>query len=108
MVRFLPPSIIILYLFFIFRYCNKCKDHKQATKKFDLWKLPPILVVQLKRFSYKNRFMMREKLETLVNFPLEGLDLTSKQLSKSDAVYDLFAVSVCSRDSCLVLFDLLI
>jgi len=77
-------------------YCNKCKDHKQATKKFDLWKLPPFIVIHLKRFSYKNRYS-RDKLETRVNFPLTGLDLSAHQLS-SDAnspppVYDLMGVS---------------
>jgi hypothetical protein len=33
-------------------YCPNCKKSVQATKKFDLWRLPEILVVQLKRFSY--------------------------------------------------------
>lgn len=25
-------------------YCSKCKTHRLATKKLDLWRLPPILV----------------------------------------------------------------
>ncbi len=25
-------------------YCSKCKEHQQAIKKLDIWKLPPILV----------------------------------------------------------------
>ena len=33
-------------------YCPNCKDFVQATKKFDLWKLPRVLVIHLKRFSY--------------------------------------------------------
>ena len=33
-------------------YCNKCKQHKQATKKLDLWNLPDILILHLKRFSF--------------------------------------------------------
>merc|ERR1712137_1385260 len=74
-------------------YCNKCKDHVQATKKFDLWKLPPLLVIHLKRFSYRNRYR-RDKLDTLVKFPLEGLDLSEFTLSDADLpCYDLFAVS---------------
>lgn len=32
-------------------YCNKCKDHVRATKQMDLFKAPPILVVNLKRFK---------------------------------------------------------
>jgi len=77
-------------------YCNLCREHVQATKKLDLWKLPDILVIHLKRFSYKNRYL-REKLETLVDYPLEGLDLTDYQLCHDGGaapVYDLFAVSV--------------
>ena len=54
-------------------YCPKCKKHQQATKRFDLWKLPEILVVHLKRFS--NSRMLRDKIDTFVDFPTEGLDL---------------------------------
>lgn len=32
-------------------YCNKCKDHVRATKQMELFKAPPILVVNLKRFK---------------------------------------------------------
>jgi len=75
-------------------YCNRCKEHKQATKKFDLWSAPRILVVHLKRFSYRNKYF-REKLETLVSYPLRGLDLSSHIIGPSDTapIYDLYAVS---------------
>ena len=34
-------------------YCPQCKDSVEAAyKKFDVWKLPDILVIHLKRFSY--------------------------------------------------------
>ena len=36
----------------VLRYCPECKELKPATKKFDLWKLPQVLVIHLKRFSY--------------------------------------------------------
>lgn len=54
-------------------YCPRCQKHQQATKRFDLWKLPEILVVHLKRFS--NSRMLRDKIDTFVDFPIEGLDL---------------------------------
>lgn len=54
-------------------YCPRCKKHQQATKRFDLWKLPEILVVHLKRFS--NSRMLRDKIDAFVDFPIEGLDL---------------------------------
>lgn len=54
-------------------YCPRCKKHQQATKRFDLWKLPEILVVHLKRFS--NSRLLRDKIDAFVDFPIEGLDL---------------------------------
>lgn len=33
-------------------YCSRCKKFRDATKKFDLWKLPDILIIHLKRFKY--------------------------------------------------------
>uniref|UniRef100_A0A8B9ZJU9 ubiquitinyl hydrolase 1 n=1 Tax=Anas platyrhynchos TaxID=8839 RepID=A0A8B9ZJU9_ANAPL len=35
-------------------YCSKCKTHCLATKKLDLWRLPPILIIHLKRFQFVN------------------------------------------------------
>ncbi len=77
-------------------YCSQCKEHRRAFKKFDLWKLPKILIVQLKRFSYRNKHW-REKIETLVQFPLEGLDLTEHVRGPitpgEEPIYDLYAIS---------------
>eukprot|EP01118_Nematostelium_gracile_P016981 TRINITY_DN7131_c0_g1_i1.p1 TRINITY_DN7131_c0_g1~~TRINITY_DN7131_c0_g1_i1.p1 ORF type:complete len:918 (-),score=273.75 TRINITY_DN7131_c0_g1_i1:43-2796(-) len=75
-------------------YCSKCKQFQQATKKFDLWGLPPVLVIHLKRFSFKKSYW-REKLETLVNYPIKGLDLTDYVKGPKDNrfIYDLYAVS---------------
>ena len=79
-----------------FRYCPNCKEHRQATKKLELWRLPEILVVHLKRFSYSR--YMKNKLDTFVNFPVRNLDL-SKYVKQNAAaaqrshVYELYAVS---------------
>ena len=56
-------------------YCPRCKKHQQATKKFDIWTVPDILVVHLKRFS--NSRLLRDKIDAFVDFPIEGLDLDS-------------------------------
>jgi len=61
-------------------YCPKCKDHHRAMKKFDLWNVPQILVIHLKRFLYSK--WSREKLSTSVDFPIEGLDLSNFLLKK--------------------------
>lgn len=74
-------------------YCPRCKEHRRASKKFDLWKTPDILVIHLKRFSSSG--FRRDKLEVLVDFPLENLDITSRVLQKEDGkqeVYDLIGV----------------
>eukprot|EP01116_Phalansterium_solitarium_P021569 TRINITY_DN6764_c0_g1_i2.p1 TRINITY_DN6764_c0_g1~~TRINITY_DN6764_c0_g1_i2.p1 ORF type:complete len:536 (-),score=227.09 TRINITY_DN6764_c0_g1_i2:174-1781(-) len=77
-------------------YCSGCKEFQQATKKFDLWSLPPILIIHLKRFSYKNRYF-RDKLETFIDYPLHDLDLSAYVKGPIDPaappLYDLFAVS---------------
>lgn len=74
-------------------YCPRCKEHRRASKKFDLWKTPDYLVAHLKRFSSTG--WRRDKLDVLVDFPIEGLDLTSRVIHKEDGkseVYDLIAV----------------
>uniref|UniRef100_A0ACB8EMP2 Uncharacterized protein n=1 Tax=Sphaerodactylus townsendi TaxID=933632 RepID=A0ACB8EMP2_9SAUR len=55
-------------------YCPTCKKHQLATKKLDLWSLPETLIIHLKRFSYTK--FSREKLDTLVEFPIRDLDFS--------------------------------
>jgi len=74
-------------------YCPRCKEHRRATKKFELWKTPDILVMHLKRFS--SSAFRRDKLDVFVDFPIEGLDLTSRVIETEEGkqeIYDLFAV----------------
>ena len=74
-------------------YCPRCKEHRRASKTFELWKSPDILVIHLKRFSAQGR--LRDKLDVLVDFPVEGLDLSSRVAMQEDdksPIYDLFAV----------------
>uniref|UniRef100_A0A8C4EHQ8 Ubiquitin carboxyl-terminal hydrolase 32 n=1 Tax=Dicentrarchus labrax TaxID=13489 RepID=A0A8C4EHQ8_DICLA len=53
-------------------YCSKCKTHRLATKKLDLWRLPPVLIVHLKRFQFVNgRWIKSQK---IVKFPRENFD----------------------------------
>lgn len=74
--------------------CPGCKEHRQAIKKLDLWRLPEILIIHLKRFSY-SRFM-KTKLETYVDFPIDDLDLSNYiacSNNQSCCRYMLYAVS---------------
>ncbi|KAG6431489.1 hypothetical protein SASPL_109568 [Salvia splendens] len=76
-------------------YCPQCKEHRQASKKLDLWRLPDILVFHLKRFSYSR--WLKNKLDTFVNFPIHNLDLSkyvkSKDASEGSHTYELYAIS---------------
>merc|ERR1719499_1808924 len=54
--------------------CSACKEFGRAWRKIDLWSVPPVLVLQLKRFEYVDDERIR--LDTPVCFPLEGLDLS--------------------------------
>uniref|UniRef100_A0AAR5Q554 Ubiquitin carboxyl-terminal hydrolase n=1 Tax=Dendroctonus ponderosae TaxID=77166 RepID=A0AAR5Q554_DENPD len=74
--------------------CAKCKERRRCTKSFSIQRFPQVLVIHLKRFSPLERF--RGKLNTLVEFPLEGLDLTpyaSEAQSGPSPRYNLYAVS---------------
>ncbi|CAN6465129.1 unnamed protein product [Victoria cruziana] len=74
-------------------YCPSCKMHRQASKKLDLWRLPEVLVIHLKRFSY-SRFV-KNKLESFIDFPIHDLDL-SKYIARKTGqsyFYKLYAVS---------------
>ncbi|KAF8673513.1 ubiquitin-specific protease [Rhizoctonia solani] len=74
-------------------YCLRRKKHQQATKRFELWSVPNIFVVRLKRFS--NARAMQDKIHALVEFPISELDLSTRvgESGQSDeCVYDLFAV----------------
>jgi ubiquitin C-terminal hydrolase len=70
-----------------------CKKHTKATKQLQLCSLPPILIIQFKRFSHENG--LRQKIETFVEYPTDRLDLSRFLPSNSseEAIYDLFAVS---------------
>jgi ubiquitin carboxyl-terminal hydrolase 4/11/15 len=75
-------------------FCPQCNERRQASKKLDLWRLPEVLVIHLKRFSYSRS--MKHKLETFVNFPIHDLDLTkyvaNKNLSQPQ-LYELYALT---------------
>ncbi|KDD74252.1 ubiquitin carboxyl-terminal hydrolase, partial [Helicosporidium sp. ATCC 50920] len=62
-------------------YCGRCQAHVRASKKLDLWSLPEVLVIHLKRFSYSR--YARDKLATPVDFPLRGLDLREALLPQA-------------------------
>ncbi|KAJ1180428.1 hypothetical protein NDU88_005649 [Pleurodeles waltl] len=72
--------------------CSHCKTRRDSLKKIEIWKLPPIVLVHFKRFSFEGRW--KQKLQTFVDFPLECLDLSQYVIGpKNNLKYNLFAVS---------------
>lgn len=72
-------------------FCPKCQTMVTATKKYDIWKVPPILIIHLKRFSFNNQKW--GKSEGLVTYQLEGLDLGIYTASsqREPPIYEAFA-----------------
>ncbi|XP_063817110.1 ubiquitin carboxyl-terminal hydrolase 43 [Pseudophryne corroboree] len=90
--------------------CPHCKVLQQGTVKLSLWTLPDILIIHLKRFRQVGG--RRNKLSTLVRFPLAGMDMAAHVVKggplgqwsswkqppyqmenrQLDALYDLYAV----------------
>ena len=61
-------------------YCSKCQKHVCAIKKIQLWTTPDILTLHLKRFTFKPNVakkngLLRSKIQDVINFPIDRLDL---------------------------------
>ncbi|XP_037759941.1 ubiquitin carboxyl-terminal hydrolase 19 isoform X5 [Chelonia mydas] len=76
-------------------YCPKCKQHREASKQLLLWRLPNVLIIQLKRFSFRS-FIWRDKINDMVDFPVRSLDLSKfcigQKEEQQQPMYDLYAV----------------
>ncbi|CAF3942992.1 unnamed protein product [Rotaria sp. Silwood2] len=67
-----------------------CKKNTRVTKQLHLCSLPSILIIQFKRFSQEDP--LQQKIETFVDYPINGLNLSSFVSSSEEIIYDLFAV----------------
>jgi len=79
-------------------YCPTCKDHVQAFKRIEIFRAPPILILHLKRFKITGSILsfhqISERLDSLVSYPLENLNLREFVREKNvEPIYDLYAVS---------------
>ncbi|KAF4012377.1 hypothetical protein G4228_004282 [Cervus hanglu yarkandensis] len=61
--------------------CPHCQALQQGVVKLSLWTLPDILIIHLKRFCQVGE--RRNKLSTLVKFPLAGLDMAPHVAQRS-------------------------
>ncbi|XP_063389066.1 LOW QUALITY PROTEIN: ubiquitin carboxyl-terminal hydrolase 32, partial [Cydia fagiglandana] len=53
-------------------HCARCRAAQPATKVLQIWRLPPILIVHLKRFQYVNNKWIKS--QKVVNFPFQDFD----------------------------------
>lgn len=80
--------------------CDNCKDGRNAIKKLDYSRLPPVLIIQLKRSFYNHNSRTFGKLRTRIDYPLNNLNMLPhvcpterKSLSSNrNHMYDLYAV----------------
>ena len=73
--------------------CPQCKKPRDAAKIIEIWSLPRLLIIHLKRFKYN---VWRDKITTTVNFELDNLDLSRYVLDERQRAlckYRLFASS---------------
>jgi len=69
-------------------YCSNCQDLRSAKQKTSICHpLPPVIIVQLKRFTFDET---NEKLSTLVEYPLVNWRVDNND----NSLYDLVAVSM--------------
>lgn len=78
-------------------YCKKCQKDVQAKKRIELFRLPKILIVHLKRFKsriFMRNYLTQSKNDEFVDYPVEGLDLSRflKQTNDHNVLYNLFGV----------------
>ncbi len=74
-------------------YCKKCKKFQKAKKKMEIFYVPKILMICLKRFSNERRFSW-EKNNSFIDFPINNMDLKDYVIAdKENVKYDLYAVS---------------
>ena len=72
-------------------HCEKCNKKTNFKKRLQIDKFPKYLVLILKRFKYTSMFTT--KIDNLIHFPIESLDLTNYVSQKEGIIkYDLFGV----------------
>ncbi|CAJ1430787.1 unnamed protein product [Effrenium voratum] len=75
-------------------FCERCKAKVDARKKIDLWQLPPVLVVHLKRFEFDARSGWFRKITTPLSCDLT-VDLSGfcSSTQRQGAVYSVACVA---------------
>ena len=62
--------------------CPRCKQYRDAFKKIDIWSLPKLLIIHLKRFKYQG--LWRDKITTMIDYPLNNLNLEKYVINNAE------------------------
>lgn len=65
--------------------CSACKSEVEIMKRTVIWRFPSVLIINLKRFYCST--WKKEKLETLIEFPLKGLTLSAYKGESSKTLH---------------------
>lgn len=84
--------------------CERCNVPRAGLRKSDIWRLPDLVMIQLKRFQFLEN-QHRQKMRSFVEFPLYGLDFSPwigsvrdgvdhvpGMVASNENIYDLYAV----------------
>ncbi|EGR29667.1 ubiquitin carboxyl-terminal hydrolase family protein, putative, partial [Ichthyophthirius multifiliis] len=79
-------------------YCQKCKNHTKSKRRFEIQKLPDVLVIHIKRFYFGS--IRKEKLLHKITFNIQNLDLRKFIKNSSNKQQKLYDKSVldCTYD----------
>lgn len=72
--------------------CPHCKCKRDVEKIIEIWKLPPVLIVILKRFWWDSNWT-KHKITNYVDFPIDSLDMTGHVVGPPPKPYRLYATS---------------
>jgi ubiquitin C-terminal hydrolase len=64
-------------------HCSRCRTSRNFYKKYDFDRMPPILILNIKRFKFAK--MYKKKIDNLIEFPIYDLELKGSK-------YDLYSV----------------
>lgn len=77
-------------------FCKKCNQKCSTNKSLSIWRLPRILIIHFKRFVFVDSDRRWMKSCQVVDFPLQGLDLSQWRLDSDaheSAKYNCFAIA---------------
>jgi hypothetical protein len=81
--------------------CSGCQRTVHPLKTYDIFTVPQVLIFQLKRFAitFTEQGMQKSKIESMVRFPLKGLDMArwckspTQSANPKALIFDLYGVS---------------